>query len=1059
MTRADERAWSAQDAEPPRRPTRHWGPLLVGCLGVVAALLVPFMPVLTKSTTVSWPQAGRPAESTAAFFVPHAPERVHIDVPCSTARSGQQRGEPTTLVSSTLPGRPTEGFAVTTAADHVLVLVGGREVAYAPVPGGDCSVVLDADAGGTRVRIGDEVRADPNAHVEEIVALATDLDPQQAAGLSVRATTSDWFSSTPSPAKTALVVVQLVLVAAALALLAWKDRRPRGSASRSRARRRARRARLRTGWPRRAVDVGVLGVLGFWTALGPVGPDDGFASVIARQSALFGVASNYYRWENTSEAPFALAQHLLEPLAAATGDPMVLRLPSVLAGLLTWLVLSRGAAPAMLPRTGRSLGARTLLALAFLAWWLPFGMGTRPEALTALGGTIALACALRGATRPGGLALLGLGAVAAGLASAANPVGFTGFIPFLVLAPQIVRRLRRQDDSRPVWSALSILALLGCAASAGLIAMFADQSWFGALRATELHRFYGPDVPWFQEVLRYENLLGFDLQGSIARRVPVLLTLSLLLCAALLLARGARRLPGMRLSHVAPACLAADVALLWLTPSKWTHYFGAFAGVGAAALVSSVALLAVACRRWQQDRTAIAIGLIGTGLAVLLAATSFAGTNNWFLHSQFGVLWGEQPLRPLNSPLTWSLLFAALVVIALQRRSRHPGAPARMLIRSPAVLACVALASSVTMLLVSFALAPLRQQDGYSPGGQNLAKLRSGPNCGIMDELVATPEVPDGALPPAEGTDQLRGFTPGAGFAADREPPDPPGTGAARWLWGSLSGGQISTGAMTSRWFSLPAARPDRELVVSVAGRTGDGNTVRLEFARSRPDGAPEPLGERVIDDSHKDSDKRATYPTDHVITQEPQDNPDWRTLHLDAGAVPPGADRVRVRAVDATTDPAGWTAVTGPRMREVVPLRDFLRDRQDPGATYVDWSMTWSLPCVRDLAAVGDGLVEPPELLFTPPDDLGFAGRAAFERSVGGSFAGVDELGTRTEIPTRLLGSEDEPRYERWGHVELVSYPMRTHGYDTDSRWHLRWGWEGTPRTTPPPAPTSENP
>lgn len=1042
--------------EHPQRTSWRWAALLVGSLGIIAALLVPFMPVLAKSTTVSWPPNGRPAESTMALFVPYAPAQVHLDLPCSAVRSGQQRAEPTTLVSSTAPGRPTEGFAVTTADDRILVLVGGREILSAPVPDGECSVVLDADASGTTVRAGDQVRTEPQAHVEEVDALATDLPPQEASALTVRATTSDWFSNTPSAPKVVLIVIQLALATAALALLVSADRQHRRRAPGRRLVRRAM-SRLRGGWPPRAVDVGVVGVLGFWTVLGPATPDDGFASVIARQSQLTGVASNYYRWENTSEDPFALAHHVLEPFVAISGNPMVLRIPSVLAGLLTWLVLSRGAAPVLLPRMSRAVGIRALLALSFLAWWLPFGMGTRPEALTALGGTVALACAVRGATRADGHALLGLGALAAGLATAASPVGFTSFVPFLVLAPRILRRLRERDPARPVWSTISQLALLGSAAAVGLIAMFADQSWFGAARATELHQFYGPNVPWFQEVQRYDHLLGFDLEGSIARRVPVLLMLTLLVCTALLLARGARRLPGMRLIHVAPACTAISIALLWLTPSKWTHYFGAFAGIGAAALVSSIVLLVVAWRRWQHDSGAVVIGLIGTGLAVVAAATSFSGTNNWFLHSQFGVLWGHQPLRPLNSPLCWSLLAAAMLVVGLLRSRSHPGAGARMILRAPAVLAVAAVVSSVGMLLVSFAVAPMRQQDSYSLGGQNLSQIRGDPNCGIMDELIATPEIPNGTLQPGEGTDQLRGFTPDAGFASD--PPDPPGTGAARWSWGSLTGGAISTGSMTSRWFTLPASLTDRELAVTVSGRTGDGNSLALEFARSQPGGAPLPLGQRIIDDSYKDSDKRATYPTDHVITQQPQDNPEWRTLHLDSRAVPPGADRVRVRATDATTDPAGWMAVTGPRIREAVPLRQFLMRRPSPEPTYVDWSMKWSLPCVRDLAAVGDGLVQPPRLLFNPPETLKFAGEAAYARAVGGSFTGVNELGTRSEVPTRLLGSEDEPRNEQWGRVETVAYPLRTDGYDTESTWTSRWGWQGPPRISAPPAPTSEHP
>ena len=58
---------------------------MVGLLGLVAAVLMPFAPVLDHDTTVTWPQAGRDATSTTAFFVflcgPLAPrpELGHVD--------------------------------------------------------------------------------------------------------------------------------------------------------------------------------------------------------------------------------------------------------------------------------------------------------------------------------------------------------------------------------------------------------------------------------------------------------------------------------------------------------------------------------------------------------------------------------------------------------------------------------------------------------------------------------------------------------------------------------------------------------------------------------------------------------------------------------------------------------------------------------------------------------------------------------------------------------------------------------------------------------------------
>jgi arabinosyltransferase C len=707
-------------------------------------------------------------------------------------------------------------------------------------------------------------------------------------------------------------------------------------------------------------------------------------------------------------------------------SPLAMRLPSVLAGILTWWLLSRGALPVLLPHCARTLGLRALAAVSLLAWWMPYCLGVRPEAFAALGVTATFALVLRGTRRRdgSGLLMLGLGALAAGLSLAVSPVGLPALAPIIALSPQIVRTLRSGGSWLVSW-----IAVGACLASTGVVVMFADQSWFGVRTANELHRYYGPDVPWFQEIRRYEYLLGFDLQGDVGRRVPVLLTVAALVCATLMLARGARQLPGMRLAYVPGVCLAVGLVLLWPTPSKWTHYFGALAGVGAATLACSVVLLLVLARNSGPVRAVVLIGLGGTSLAVLAASVAFSGKNNWFLYSQFGVPWGTQPVRPLNNPLPWLALVGVLVGTALLRDRRH--GVARMLVRMPAVIAVVSVVGSIAVLLFSFAVAPIDQRDSYSMGQQNLDSIR-GSSCGIEDKIVVTPEESATPLRPSgRGQDNALGFARGGGH--------PPGIGvppSADNVWGSLTGGPLSTGGLTTRWFSLPPLQQDQELAVSVAGRTGDGNYFALEFAR-----AGRPVGQRILDDAYMDADERPTYPTEHVIEDEPQDHPSWRTLRVDPGGIPAGADEVRVKALDATSDPAGWIATTGPRIRQVMGLREFLRDR---GPTYVDWSMAWSFPCVRDLPRVGDGLVEPPSVLISAPSGLGFGGTAAFVEGIGGSFLGVSEIGEQTEVPTRLLGTDDKPDYAEWGHLILVEYPVTRDVYSvrTNPRW--RWGWRG---------------
>ncbi|MEY8040227.1 arabinosyltransferase domain-containing protein [Saccharopolyspora cebuensis] len=999
--------------------------LLLGLAGVVAALLLPFAPVHAEETVVTWPQAGRLPESTTAFFVPYAPADVRVAVPCPVVRAGDRAGAPTTLVSSTPPGQPTEGFAVGTAAGDLVVLLGGQQVHRAPIPGGDCSVRLRSGVGGGELSVGGWRIDLPDDRVREIVTFSTDLAPEEAAGLEVRARTATWFESSPTAAKVALAAAQLVLAAAALVLLRRRDRGHRAPGA-------PRRAPGRWWW---TADLGLLAAVGAWTALGPRTPDDAFTEGIVRNALETGAFTNYYRWQNAAEAPFTLVLHLVEPLVALHAAPLVLRLPSAVAAVLTWVLLSRGALPVALPAAAHRVGVRWLLAIALLAWWLPFGLGVRPEPFIALGTTAVLTCVLRGTERDGGALLLGLGALAAGLTIAVNPAGITALAPVLVLAPRIWRALR---GTGPALGALAALALVCCLAAVGLVAMFADQSWYGVLRATELHRFYGPDVPWFEEFRRYGYLLGFEEfpeQGGFARRLPVLITLALLACAALLLARGGQQLPGLRSAATVLPATALAVAALALTPSKWTHYFGALAGLGALAATMSVVLIACAARHWSEHTSVRVIGGIGAGLTALAAGLAYAGTNTWFLHSHHGVPRDDGPLRPFDSPLLWAL--GAVAVLALARWRGRPAAR-RALAGLPAPLAATALGLAVVVLLGSFAVAPVRRAESFSVGGRSIPDAAGG--CGIVDHVDALRDFPGGVLRPVRGQAELTGFEEAGGSRSG----GPPG----EWTWwGSAGGGPPSTGRMTSRWFGLPRLALEEELTVSVAGRTGDGNRLALEFGRRDPAGDVRWLGERVLDDAYRDADERPVYPSDRLVRDRPQDTPEWRALHLDPAEVPPGADLVRVHAVDGTTDGGGWLATTAPRLRRVVPLRSLLRAQE---SVYVDWSMVWNAPCVRRSPRVGGGLAEAPTALLIPPEELGFSGEAAFVRDIGGSFAGVSEAGDRTTVPTRLRGTEDAPEYADWGEFVLVSYPQRRDAYDTRTHEVLRWGWEGdrTPLT-----------
>src|SRR5699024_4770036 len=101
-----------------------------------------------------------------------------------------------------------------------------------------------------------------------------------------------------------------------------------------------------------------------------------------------GYVANYYRFFGSTEAPFDWYPALLSHLAAVSTAGVWMRLPATLAGMACWLILSRQ----VLRRLGPARGglaedpiAVLTAAMMFLAAWLPFNNGLRPEPLIALG--------------------------------------------------------------------------------------------------------------------------------------------------------------------------------------------------------------------------------------------------------------------------------------------------------------------------------------------------------------------------------------------------------------------------------------------------------------------------------------------------------------------------------------------------------------------------------------------------------------------------------------------------------------------------------------------------
>ena len=130
----------------------------------------------------------------------------------------------------------------------------------------------------------------------------------------------------------------------------------------------------------------MLAILAFWHVFGANTSDDGFLLTMARVSNDSDYMANYYRWYGVPEAPFGSPFYdVLALLSKVTTASMWMRLPTLLAAVLTWWILSRE----ILPRLGSVVADRKVAhwtaAFVFLAFWLPYNNGLRPEPIIALG--------------------------------------------------------------------------------------------------------------------------------------------------------------------------------------------------------------------------------------------------------------------------------------------------------------------------------------------------------------------------------------------------------------------------------------------------------------------------------------------------------------------------------------------------------------------------------------------------------------------------------------------------------------------------------------------------
>ncbi|OZE93105.1 arabinosyltransferase [Rhodococcus sp. 15-2388-1-1a] len=1008
--------------------------IVTGIIGAVVAIATPLLPVQQDVATLSWPQSS--FGSVNAPLVSYSPVDLEATVPCSAATALTDGG---TLVSTApTAAAKTEQKALIVRVDdgRLQVLLRDRVLAEAPVSelSEDCALTVSSNATRTVVDLDGNANTVDGDIRPQVVGIYTDLTAP-VDGLNVRADIDSRYSSSPTTFKLLAMIVGALAVIASLFALHRLD---------SMDGRRHRRF-LPSRWKSvTGVDAVVVGVLVLWHFIGANTSDDGYLLNMARVSENAGYMANYFRWFGVPEAPFGMPYYdMLAALAKVSTASIWMRLPATIAALLCWLVISRE----VIPRLGRAvLTNRVALWTAgfvFLAFWLPYDNGLRPEPIIALGALLTW-CSIERAIATGRLLPAAIGTLIAAFSLAAGPTGLIAVAALLAgLRPLVMIVVKR---ARQV-GLLAVLAPLVASGLAVLIAIFADQTLSTVLEATRVRSAIGPNVPWFEERVRWDALMTISPDGSLARRFGMFaMLLCIVVCIAVMLRKNGR-IPGTATgpSRRILGIILGALALMMFTPTKWTHHFGVYAGLAASLAALAAVAVTAATVRSPRNRT------LFTAAVLFLTAVAFTSSNGWWYVSSYGIPWFDKPPSVAGKGFSTillgltvlTLLYAAYQHVRLPYRRKEPTTRRRF---APSALTIVA-GGVVAFEVLSFAKGAVAQYPAYSIARSNFSAL-AGNSCGLAGDVQVETDVNGSVLQPIEpGVDALgaggsTGFTPDGvaqdltadsedtaqGSANSIRPEDSEQSAAATssnsagtsggtnenvGVNGSTvalpfgldpsttpvlgSFGATEPASLTSGWYSLPGegdlitiAAAGRIRSVDKDGIVTEGQRVELEYGR-RDGGDVLALG--------------------RITPLDIGPSPSWRNLRVPMNELPADADVVRIVAEDNDLAGDQWLAVTPPRVPKTQTLNSLVGST-DP--VLLDWAVGLAFPCQRPFDH-RDGVAEVPEYRILP-DRTGAESTNAWQDSIGGGPLGWTEL---------LLGAQTLPSYladdyaRDWGSIE----------------------------------------
>ncbi|MEJ8278755.1 arabinosyltransferase domain-containing protein [Pseudonocardia spirodelae] len=1052
------------------RPTDRLLAAGLGLLSAVLAIAIPFLPVVQNTATVSWPNAVTGTAPVNAPLVAYRPERLDATIDCAAIRSLDDRTPGGATVLSTTPVGAPDGDTVrlrVAVADGTLTLDNrGQRIATAPLPppGGACALRVTSDSDATAATLaGTSLYEFAGDGRPQVTGLYSDLDERldPMGATSVRFDTDNRYDSDASVLKLVAGGLAIVALFGSLFLLRRIDDAD--------ARRVVHGRRLAVGLRGRdtARDAVVVAVLVAWALIGSMTSDDGYILDISRGNDTAGYIGNYHRWFDVPEAPFGWFYQLYSLWSGVSESVLWLRVPALAMGVASWFLISRALLPRLGTRVRRSRSAGWAAAGVFLCFWLPFNNGLRPETVVVIAALVSFVMLERALATRRLLPVAGA-LVAGAFAVAATPTGLIALAPFLAAARPLLR-LFTERVRRSGWA-----ATFGPLLAAGLIvlaAVFGDQTVATVAEATRVRQEIGPNLPWYQELARYDLLFSDSRDGSMQRRFPVLLLwLCMIVCTIVLLRRG--RIPGAALgfSRRLLTSTALSFAVLALTPTKWTHHFGAFAALAAG--VAALAALATSTGVLRSRRNQALF------LAAVLAVTAlaFRGPNTWWYVSNWGVPWFDKPVSVNGVQATTLLLvlaFVSLVVAGVEHLRSTSGVPrpvrrtlgrrtgrirtahAVRLGSAPIAVMC---AFMVLFQIASLAKGMEKQAGSYSLGADVLTDP-TGADCGLAGRIRVETDPDANVLPPAPEPAGVPDAGPLAvGFSPTGLPPTGPGslrdntgdgddrpgvTGTGPLggpVTGSWSPNPENVGEYRSGWYALPAAARDGSapLVLGVGGTVGGGNTVTLQFAR---DGG-------IVDEV----EPGGAVTTTSDYSGGASGGQGWRDLRLDLTGRPAAdADRVRVVVTDVGIGPSSWVAVAQPRVPRLTPLTALAAGR----TTYLDWATSFVHPCLQRFG-VHRGIADVPAFrMLADPQQRTVADEWGRSRS-GGPQGWLVRTGAQRFVPSYLPGEWDFD----WGQIRLVEpYDPRAVPAPVQDGTRTMWGWQqvgraGDPSSDPAPLP-----